>query len=171
MTYSPLPRADLVPICGPLSCSDAELAAVLALVRRIRPRPVSVVVGTAADPVSRANGDRIAQAWSREGGCVLATVRWPETAASWLRQARRFADPEPDAWVVSATPAGWIGMGRRLACSTGWAPGRTVATAGLADPALVAAGGIGTFDGLRGAFSDGSTWEIARTVLVTDRKN
>jgi hypothetical protein len=171
MTYSPLPRADLVPVHGPLACGDAELAAVLGLVRRIRPRPVSVIVGTAMDPISRANGDRVAQAWSREDGCVLATVRWPETAASWLRQARRFADPEPDAWVVSATPAGWIGMGRRLACSTGWAPGRTVATAGLADPALIAAGGIGTFDGLRGAFSDGSTWEIARTLLITDRRN
>ena len=171
MTYSPLPRADLVPARSSLPTGDAELATVLALIRRIRPRPVSVVIGTAMDPVSRANGDRIAQAWSREGGYVLATVRWPEAAASWLRQARRFAGPEPDAWVVSATPAGWIGMGRRLACSTGWAPGRTVATAGLADPALIAAGGIGTFDGLRGAFPDGSTWEIARTLLVTDRRN
>ena len=169
MTYSPLPRADLVPIRGPLACGDTELAAILGLVRRIR--PVSIVVGTAMDPVSRANGDRIARAWSQDGGCVLATVHWPETAASWLRQARQFADPEPDAWVVSATPAGWIGMGRRLACSTGWAPGRTVATAGLADPALIAAGGVGTFDGLRGAYSDGTTWAIARTLLVTDRRN
>jgi hypothetical protein len=125
-------------------CTGAEVDAVLKLIGDAR----HVVVGTAADPVSRANGARIAEAW---GGPVLATVTWPETAASWLRQARRFAGPDPDVWVVSATPAGWLGMARRLALSTSWSPRRTVATAGLADIPV---------PGLRGARPDGTTWQV-----------
>ena len=105
------------------------------------------MLGTAADPVSRADGERIAAAW---GGLVLATVTWPETAASWLRPARRFAAPDPDVWVVSATPAGWAGMARRLRTSTSWRPHRTVGTAALEAFPL---------PGLRGARPDGSTWE------------
>jgi hypothetical protein len=127
--------------------TDAELEALVRLVGRAR----HIVLGTAADPVSRANGERIASAW---GGPVLATVTWPETAASWLRQARRFAAPEPDVWVVSATPAGWAGMARRLTASASgspqWSPYRTVVTATLEEC---------PFPGLRGARADGSSWE------------
>jgi hypothetical protein len=162
MTYSPLPRADLLPAQAATTCTDAEITAVFTLLRELR--ATCIVLGTSSDAVSRANGARIARAWP---GAVLATVEWPESAASWLRQARRFAEPAPDAWVVAASPAGWIGMGRRLACSTAWSPRRTIATASLADPALIAAGGLGTFDGLRGANGDGSTWEITRTILTT----
>ncbi|WP_410565002.1 hypothetical protein [Amycolatopsis sp. cmx-4-61] len=118
-----------------------ELQALLGLLGRAR----HIVIGT--DASSRANGEQIAAAW---GGLVLATVTWPETAASWLRQARRFAAPEPDAWVVSATPAGWAGMARRLQLSTSWSPHRTVATAALAGFPL---------PGLRGAHADGTSWE------------
>jgi hypothetical protein len=123
--------------------TDAELDAVVALIGDAR----HVVLGTAADPASRAGGARIASAW---GGLVLATVTWPETAASWLRQARRFAAPEPDVWVVCATPAGWTGMARRLLLSTSWSPHRTVLTAALAEFPM---------PGVRGARADGSTWE------------
>ncbi len=123
--------------------TDAELDAVLRLVGRAR----HIVLGTAADAGSRADGARIAAAW---GGLVLATVTWPEAAASWLRQARRFAAPEPDVWVVSATPAGWAGMARRLVASTSWSPHRTVVTA---------AAGESPLPGLRGARADGSSWE------------
>jgi len=120
-----------------------ELEAIVRLIGRAR----HVVIGTAADSASRADGERIAAAW---GGPVLATVTWPETAASWLRQARRFAAPDPDAWVVSATPAGWAGMTRRLLKSTSWSPHRTVLTAALTGFHL---------PGLRGVRADGTTWE------------
>ncbi len=123
--------------------TGAELEAVVKLIGQAR----HIVLGTAADPVSRADGERIAEAW---GGLVLATVTWPETAASWLRPARRFAAPDPDVWVVAATPAGWAGMTRRLQLSTSWRPHRTVVTAALADFRL---------PGIRGARADGTTWE------------
>jgi hypothetical protein len=118
-----------------------ELAALLGLIGGSR----HIVIGT--DTASRPDADRIAAAWD---GPVLATVTWPETAASWLRQARRFAAPEPDLWVVSATPAGWAGMSRRLLRSTSWSPHRTIAAAALAGFPL---------PGLRGAHADGTTWE------------
>jgi hypothetical protein len=123
--------------------TDAELKALVNLIGRAR----HIVLGTAADPVSRADGERIAAAWD---GLVLATVTWPETAASWLRPARRFAAPDPDVWVVAATPAGWAGMTRRLQTATSWRPHRTVVTAALADFRL---------PGVRGARADGTTWE------------
>ncbi len=122
--------------------TSAEVEAVTRLVGQAR----HIVLGTATDPQSRAGGERIAAAW---GGLVLATVTWPETAASWLRQARRFAAPEPDVWVVSATPAGWAGMTRRLLLSTSWSPHRTVVTSPLDGFPL---------PGLRGARADGTTW-------------
>jgi hypothetical protein len=123
--------------------TDAELKALVNLIGRAR----HIVLGTAADPVSRADGERIAAAW---GGLVLATVTWPETAASWLRPARRFAAPGPDVWVAAATLAGWAGMTRRLQTATPWRPHRTVVTAALADFRL---------PGVRGARADGTTWE------------
>jgi len=118
-----------------------ELEALLGLLGGAR----HIVIGT--DVSSRADGEQIAAAW---GGMVLATVTWPGTAASWLRQARRFAAPDPDAWVVSATPAGWAGMARRLLLSTSWSPHRTFATSALAGFPL---------PGLRGTHVDGTTWE------------
>ncbi|MCR6483733.1 hypothetical protein M8542_12985 [Amycolatopsis sp. OK19-0408] len=123
--------------------TDAELEALVRLIGPAR----HIVLGTAADPASRADGERIAVAW---GGLVLATVTWPEAAASWLRPARRFAAPDPDVWVVAATPAGWAGMTKRLLVSTGWRPHRTVVTAALATSPL---------PGVRGARADGTTWE------------
>lgn len=123
--------------------TSEELAALVRLIGGAR----HIVLGTAADPASRADGERIVAAW---GGLVLATVTWPETAASWLRQARRFAAPDPDLWVVSATPPGWAGMTRRLRLSTSWSPHRTIVTAAAAEVRL---------PGLRGARADGTTWE------------
>ncbi|WP_284746295.1 hypothetical protein [Amycolatopsis sp. RTGN1] len=123
--------------------TDAELEALVKLIGGAR----HVAIGTAADPASRADGARIAETW---GGLVLATVTWPETAASWLRQAQRFAAPDPDVWVVAATPAGWAGMTHRLLLSTAWSPHRTVVTAALTDSRL---------PGIRGARADGTTWE------------
>jgi hypothetical protein len=163
--WSPLPSG-VLPVRAAVPCGAAEVDTIIRLVTELRPRPVSVVVGTAADPLSRANGDRLGAAWTARGGVVLDTVSWPERAASWLRPARRFAGPGPDAWLVAATPAGWVGLGRRLAYSTDWSARRTVATAALADSVLIAAGGPDTFDGLRGAYTDGGSWEISRTLLV-----
>lgn len=151
---------------APSPVSGAERSAVLRLLSGRRPRPLTLVIGSSRDEVSREAASALAVEWESAGGTVLDIVNWPENAASWLRQARRFAAGPPDAWAVTGRPAGWIQMGRRLALSTGWDPSRTVATSSLADDVLIARGGIGTFDGLRGTHRDGGTWEVCRTLRI-----
>lgn len=160
---SPGPRAPAVRT-SPLTA--AELDAVLRLLTTLRPRPRSLVVGSSRDEVSREAARLLAAQWESAGGTVLDIVNWPEDAASWLRQARRFAAGPPDAWAVTGQSAGWARMGRRLALSTCWDPARTVATSSLAREGLITLGGAGTFEGLRGAHRDGGAWEVGRTPLT-----
>lgn len=145
------------------SLGKAQLAAMLRLLDELRPSAVSIVIGSSRDARARLAADTLARTWTERGGDVFDVVDWPERAASWLRQARRFTAAAPDAWVVTGRVPGWQQMGRRLAQSTGWTPTRTIATASLASAQLAAEGG---FDGLRGAADDGGTWEITRNVVV-----
>jgi hypothetical protein len=163
---SPLAGESKVESGLPPPHSEIELATVVGLLAGLRPRVTSIVIGCSRDAPSRATADAVERAWSERGGHVLDVVDWPEHAASWLRQARRFTEPGPDAWVVTGQLTGWVQMGRRLLHSTGWDPARTIGTAALASDDMIAAGGVGTFDGLRGAARDGGTWEVVRTILV-----
>ncbi|TVT26226.1 hypothetical protein FNH05_31705, partial [Amycolatopsis rhizosphaerae] len=63
MKRSPLPRFR-PPEGAATPVTSAELGTLLALLRAMRPRPVSVVIGAAADEVSRANAARIERAWT-----------------------------------------------------------------------------------------------------------
>jgi hypothetical protein len=99
------------------------------LLAAFRPRIGSINIGSSRDPISLATAVVVQEAWTSAGGQVLDVVDWPDDAASWLRQARRFTVHEPDAWVVTGSVPGWVQMGRRLAYSTDWDPARTVATA------------------------------------------
>lgn len=139
--------------------SKAEVAAML----RLLGPATSVVIGSSRDASARAGADTLARVWTDRDGEVFDIVDWPEHAASWLRQARRFTAPAPDAWVVTGRVPGWLQMGRRLAQSTDWTPTRTIATAGLASAEVAA---DRRFDGLRGATDDGGTWQVAGNVLV-----
>ena len=59
---------------------------------------------------------------------------------------------------VPDTPAGWAGIGPRLADTGRWRADRTVAFPGLDDPALPVAAGLPAGTGLRGVTTDGRTW-------------
>ncbi|MFE7316944.1 hypothetical protein ACFU7T_28170 [Streptomyces sp. NPDC057555] len=145
---------------APAPHTPAELAALLALLAAPRARIRSVVVGHGRDAASVATAAAFAGAWELRGGVVLATVDWPETAASWLRAARRMTAQRPDAWVVAAAPYGFVQLVRRLRHSTDWEPSRSYAFAALRDPRIPALAGPGTLHGLRGALPDGGTWEV-----------
>ncbi|MFE6866224.1 hypothetical protein ACFVFS_06680 [Kitasatospora sp. NPDC057692] len=144
------------PTPSPAPHTAAELDALAGLL----PRFGSVVVGHGRDRASSAAARAFAERWRAEGGTVLDVVDWPEEAASWLRQARRFTALAPDAWVVAAGPRGWAGMSRRLRHSTGWDPARTVGFASTGSALALALAGPGTLDGLRGATADGRTWRV-----------
>jgi hypothetical protein len=85
----------------------------------------SLVIGSSRDKTSVESAQAIAKAWESAGGVVLDVIDWPEEAASWLRQARRFVAGSPDAWVVIGSPTGWLQLTRRLA-QTSWDPARTI---------------------------------------------
>ncbi|MEU4226953.1 Ada metal-binding domain-containing protein [Nonomuraea sp. NPDC026600] len=159
----------------------AELAGLLGLLAAARPRVETVVIGHGRD--AGPSAEAFADAWENgawkgglaegavwEGdtwqGTVLAVVGWPEEAASWLRQARRFAAGPPDAWVVAGAPLGWARMSERLRQSTDWDPGRTFGFASTAQAVALAA--PGTLEGMRGADTDGTTWRITRNLIHRD---
>ncbi len=60
---------------------------------------------------------------------TLDEIDRPEDAASWLRQASRFADARSDQWIVVGTGRGWMQMLSRLLRSTDWRPERTIVVA------------------------------------------
>ncbi|GAA1382721.1 hypothetical protein GCM10009639_02210 [Kitasatospora putterlickiae] len=134
----------------------AELEALVGLL----PRFGSVVIGHGRDQASTAAARAFAARWQAGGGTVLDVVDWPEEAASWLRQARRFTAPAPDAWAVAGSPRGWAGMSRRLRRGTDWDPARTVGFAPTGGALAQELAGPGTLDGLRGATADGLTWQV-----------
>jgi Periplasmic binding protein len=144
--------------------TEVELSALLGILAG--PRIHAVTIGHGRDPASRAAAAAFEVAWVEAGGEVLATVDWPEEAASWLRAARRFAAGEPDAWVVAGAPLGWAQLSRRLRHSTDWDPGRTFGFASLGTTESVRLAGIGTLDGLRGVSADGGDWRIGRSSIA-----
>ncbi|AUA08105.1 hypothetical protein GTZ89_03270 [Streptomyces sp. SID8382] len=163
-TRSPLiPAADLAEyndLPDPVPHTDAELTALIRLLTRPKSRIGTVAVGHSRDLASRAAADAFATTWKARGGKILAVVDWPETAASWLRPARRLTAPGPDAWVMAAAPLGFAQLARRLRHSTDWDPARCYAFASLRDSRLPALAGPDTLHGLRGASTDGGTWDI-----------
>jgi hypothetical protein len=140
--------------------TDAELAALIGLLTEPKARIETVVVGHSRDDASLAAARAFAVAWRRLGKEIITTVDWPETAASWLRPARRLTTSAPDAWVVAAAPIGFAQLSRRLRYSTDWDPRRTFAFASLHDARLPVLAGPETARGLRGATADGGSWEV-----------
>ncbi|MDR8412474.1 hypothetical protein MTP10_27565 [Nonomuraea sp. 3-1Str] len=161
-SHSPLVRAPQVAAAAPAGHTAAELATLIDLLAARRPRVEAVTLGHGRDPASTAAVQAFAHAWRARGGAVLTVVSWPETAASWLRPARRFAAGDPDAWVVAGAALGWAQMSRRLRHSTTWDPARTFAFASIGGTDIVRLAGPGTLDGLRGAAADGGTWRLGR---------
>ena len=144
----------------PVPHTPAELAALVGLLTVPRSRIATVVVGHSRDAASAAAAAAFTEVWEARGGTVLAVVDWPETAASWLRAARRMATPAPDAWVIAAAASGFVQLARRLRHSTDWEPSRTYAFGALSDSRVPALTGPGALHGLRGADADGGTWEV-----------
>lgn len=147
-----------------LTATHAEVATVLGIARDRRAR--TLAIGSGRTPHALATSHLIASAWERTGGELLDATTWPETGASWLRHASRFAAAAPDLWVMTGPATGWAQMTRRLLWSTPWSPARTLATAGIGDPRTLALVGPANLDGLAGASADGTTWLVADDSLV-----
>jgi hypothetical protein len=138
--------------------TEAELEAVIGMLREMD--AVTIAIGHGRHISAIAAAAALAGAWPDRGGTVLAVVSWPAHAASWLRQARRLARAQPDAWVVADSPPGFAPVARRLAAEPGWAATRTLGFATLSDPTLVDLAGTEALHGMAGATSTGRTWRL-----------
>ncbi|MFE4538762.1 hypothetical protein ACFRKB_27445 [Streptomyces scopuliridis] len=144
---------------GPdLTVTDTEAAALAGLAAARGAR--SIAVGSGRTPAALAAADAITRAWRAAGGVVVTTTTWPEIAASWLCQARRFADAPADVWVMTGPEVGWAQVARRLLWSTSWRPDRTLATAAIGRPATLALVGAQQLRGLTGTGANGDTWTV-----------
>ncbi|MFJ8028558.1 hypothetical protein [Streptomyces sp. NPDC096311] len=151
-------HADDLPL--PQPHTRAELASLLGLLTAPRQRIETAVIGHSRDDASRTAAQAFQDAWTARGGRVLTIVDWPETAASWLRPARRLTAQTPDTWVIAASVLGFAQLARRLRTSTDFDPSRAVAFASLSTSRLPALAGPGILSGLRGASADGGTWGV-----------
>ncbi|MEU0335981.1 hypothetical protein [Streptomyces sp. NPDC006193] len=141
-----------------LTATATEVAALARLARARRAH--TIVIGSGRTAHALATSHLIASAFDRAGGTVLAAISWPETGASWLRHASRFADADPDLWVMAGPATGWAQMTRRLLWSTPWSPERTLATAAIGDPRTLALVGLTHLNGLAGTTDHGTSWLV-----------
>jgi hypothetical protein len=169
MTLSPRLPAGLVRDPAGTEPTDAELnrKTELALCRGAR----HVAVGHGRSAAFAGAVAAFTRRWEGRGGVVLDVVTWPEEAASWLRQATRFAAADPDLWVMAGAPPGWAQMTRRLLWSTPWQPGRTIAFAALGTQRAIELVGAHNLEALAGATSDGGTWTVCNGSIQTTPRN
>jgi hypothetical protein len=144
--------------------TESEISAMVCLARSRHAH--DIVIGSGRSPRTAATTHAIQAAWERDGGRVLRTITWPETGASWLRHATRFAAADPDLWVMTGPASGWAQMTRRLLWSTGWTPARTLATDGIGDSRTLALVGPHNLDDLAGAYADGSSGIVTDGALA-----
>jgi hypothetical protein len=159
MTASPLLPLATVTCAPEAEATTAELnrMAELALSRGAR----TIAIGTGRSLAAIRSAVGFTSRWEAAGGAVLCAVTWPEAAASWLRQARRFAAADPDLWIMAGPAAGWAQMTRRLLWSTSWQPGRTIACAAIGTGHAIGLVGAHNLPGLAGATADGGTWQVS----------
>lgn len=162
MTKSPRLPPGLVCDAAESGLADAELRRMMELARRRGARSIAVGSGRSAAAVAVTE---FARSWEAGGGTVLAVVTWPEEAASWLRQATRFAAADPDLWVMAGPPRGWAQMTRRLLWSTAWQPGRTIAFAALGTEHAIGLVGAHNLHGLAGVTAGGGTWTVCNGAI------
>ena len=138
--------------------TGAELDRMLQLALRRDAR--AVAIGRGRSPAAARAAQGFARRWEAAGRTVLCVVTWPEEAASWLRQATRFAGANPDLWVMAGPQGGWAQMTRRLLWSTPWQPERTIAFADIGTAGAIGLVGAVNLPGLTGATTDGGTWTV-----------
>ena len=168
MTASPLLPPGVAGGTAETEATDAELSRMteLALSRGAR----AIAVGRGNSPAATRAAADFARRFQATEGSIVCTVSWPESAASWLRQATRFAAADPDLWVMAGPATGWAQMTRRLLWSTPWRPERTIAFAAIGTRHVTGLVGAHNLTGLTGATADGGTWQISHGMLQVTRR-
>ena len=152
MTASPLLPPGMTGPMAETEATDAELNRMteLALSRGAR----AIATGRGNSPAATRAVGEFTRRFQATGGIIICTVTWPESAASWLRQATRYAAADPDLWVMAGPATGWAQMTRRLLWSTPWRPERTIAFAAIGTRHVTGLVGAHNLPGLTGATAD-----------------
>ncbi|RMI32356.1 hypothetical protein [Nocardia stercoris] len=153
------PLLSIRPVTGDEVSATAVEIDSLAILARERGAH-TLALGSGRTPGALAATAALTERWENAGGRVAVHVTWPETAASWLRQARRLAAAPADLWVVTGPTLGWAQMTRRLLWSTAWTAADTLTFAALDDPATLALVGTAYLDGLTGVDHSGAAWTV-----------
>lgn len=138
--------------------TEAELDRMLQLTLQRNAR--TVAIGHGRSPAATRAAREFTRRWETSARTVLCVVTWHEEAASWLRQATRFAGANPDLWVMAGALGGWAQMTRRLLWSTSWQPERTIAFADIGTERAIGLVGAVNLPGLTGATTDGGSWAV-----------
>ncbi|MFD7155593.1 hypothetical protein ACFV9C_13390 [Kribbella sp. NPDC059898] len=117
----------------------------------------SIAIGSGRDPASVDAVRALADGWDGE---VVLELTWPETAASWMRQATRFAGADADLWIMFGPPLGWAQLTRRLLWSTPWDPARALLAAAVSDPRALDLVGRHNLTGIAGVTRAGQPWYV-----------
>lgn len=142
---------------APIGPAELTGLIVLAYTRGAR----SIAIGSGRDSRSLDSARAVAETWKSIGGEIALELDWPEDAASWLRQARRFAAVEADLWIMLGPPLGWVQMTRRLLWSTTWMPTHTLLSGDLSDRRVLELVGLGDLAGIAGVTREGDPWHLA----------
>jgi hypothetical protein len=168
MSASPLLPFGTAGRVAEAEATTAELSRMAELALSRGARNIAIGRGRSHAAIGAAGG--FARRWEVTGGTVVCVVTWPESAASWLRQATRFAAADPDLWVMAGPAMGWAQMTRRLLWSTSWRPERTIAFAAIGAEDVIGLVGAHALAGLAGATADGSTWQVSHGILQMTRR-
>jgi hypothetical protein len=113
-----------------------------------------------------ANSWKDTQNWVRsDGGFVINHVDWPETAASWLAQAKILSKDNPDAWLLISSSISVLAVLKRLADRKGWLAERTFVVSNTNDM-LTNAGDLAAYEGLKFINENGDQWRVTNHKLI-----
>ncbi len=101
------------------------------------------------------------QTWVRvEGGFIIRQVDWPQTAASWLAQAKKLNKDRPDALVIISSVSSGIAVLKRLADQKTWSASRTFCLFNDIETLLRHTIDLVVYEGLKCMAGDGTRWMI-----------
>ncbi|OXE97143.1 hypothetical protein BC749_108234 [Flavobacterium araucananum] len=95
-----------------------------------------------------------------DGGFIITLVNWPETAASWLAQAKELNKDRPDAIAIISSISSGLAVLKRLADQQNWSASQTFCIFDDTETLQRYAAELSVHSGLKCIMKDGSRWIV-----------
>lgn len=132
----------------------------------------SLSIGHSRNDACYAIADMLAESWQltqtwvrATGGFLIRQVDWPETAASWLAQAKELNKDRPDAIAMICTVSSGIAVLKRLADQRSWSASRTFCLFTDTDDLQLHSSELARYEGLKCITQDSKRWIIGNGSL------